>query len=160
MGLAIDHPHGHDRRTTSAVVPARVAYPLRGEVVGEGVGGEFSTGTAIEHVTEWQPEHKLAFAVEQDVPGMRELSPYEHVHSPHVVGYFVTTTTSFELSPLADGRTQIVERTAHELKLNPVFYWLPLARYIVHLNNTRVLTHIAHSAERAYRGSQAALNLD
>jgi uncharacterized membrane protein YhaH (DUF805 family) len=141
-----------------------VAYPLRGGVEGEGIGamrrGEFSTGTAIERVTEWQPERKLAFVVEQDVPGMRELSPYEHVHSPHVVGYFVTTTTSFELSPLADGRTQIVEHTAHELKLNPVFYWLPLARYIVHLNNTRVLTHIAHSAERAYRGSQAVFNLD
>ena len=34
-----------------------VAYPLRGEVLGEGVGavrhGEFSTGTAVERVTEW-----------------------------------------------------------------------------------------------------------
>jgi uncharacterized membrane protein YhaH (DUF805 family) len=138
-----------------------VAYPLRGDVLGEGVGtlrrGEFSTGTAIERVTEWLPERKLAFVVEQDVPGMRELSPYEHAHSPHVVGYFVTTSTSFELLPVAEGRTQIVERTAHELKLNPVFYWLPLTRYIVHLNNTRVLTHVARLAERRYRESHTAI---
>src|SRR5262249_35712104 len=44
-----------------------VAYPLRGEVRGEGVGamrlGEFSTGTAIERVTEWVPNQKLAFVV-------------------------------------------------------------------------------------------------
>jgi uncharacterized membrane protein YhaH (DUF805 family) len=57
-----------------------VAYPLRGEIRGEGVGamrfGEFSTGTAIERVTEWMPNQKLAFVVVRDIPGMRELSPY------------------------------------------------------------------------------------
>src|SRR6185295_10685078 len=66
-----------------------VAYPIRGEVIGEGVGavrrGEFSTGTAMERVTEWEPNRKLAFAVETDIPAMHELSPYEHVHAPHVI---------------------------------------------------------------------------
>ena len=40
-----------------------VAYPLRGEIIGEGVGaerhGEFSTGTALERVTEWIHNRKL-----------------------------------------------------------------------------------------------------
>ena len=49
-----------------------VAHPIRGDVIGEGVGalrhGEFSTGIAIERVTEWVPNRKLAFVVEQDVP--------------------------------------------------------------------------------------------
>jgi hypothetical protein len=132
-----------------------IAYPLRGRILGEGVGavrrGEFSTGVALERVTEWIPNRKLAFVVVSDVPGMRELSLYEHVHAPHVAGYFLTTETSFELLPLADGRTEIVERTSHQLRLEPVFYWLPMARWVVHANNTRVLTHIGHEAERGYR---------
>ena len=132
-----------------------VAYPLRGEVVGEGVGavryGEFSTGTAIERVTEWVPTQKLAFVVVRDIPGMRELSPYEHVHAPHVIGYFRTTSTSFELVRRSDGGTDIIERTSHELRLDPVPYWLPMARWIVRQNNARVLLHIRSHAERGAR---------
>ena len=133
-----------------------VAYPLGGEIIGEGVGavrrGEFSTGTALERVAEWEPNRKLAFVVVTDVPAMRELSPYRHVHAPHVVGYFSTTYTSFELLPLADGGTQVVERTSHELRLEPALYWLPLARWVLHENNTRVLTYIRRHAERSVRG--------
>jgi uncharacterized membrane protein YhaH (DUF805 family) len=132
-----------------------VAYPLGGEITGEGVGavrrGEFSTGTAIEQVTEWIAQRKLTFVVLNDVPSMRELSPYQHVHAPHVVGYFRTTSTSFELLPQPGGQTQIVERTSHELKLDPLFYWLPLARWMVHENNARVLAHIRGQAERSFR---------
>jgi hypothetical protein len=129
-----------------------VAYPLRGEVIGEGVGasriGEFSTGTAVERVTEWIPNRKLAFTVLRDVPAMRELSPYEHVHAPHVIGYFDTNYTSFELLPQQNGRTEVIERTSHSLKLEPILYWLPLVRWVVHRNNARVLTHIKHQAAR------------
>jgi hypothetical protein len=130
-----------------------VAYPLSGELLGEGVGatrrGVFSTGTAIERVTEWIPNRKLAFAVLTDVPAMRELSPYEHVHAPHVVGYFNSRLTSFELVPRSDGGTDVVERTSHELKLEPVLYWLPVARWVVQQNNARVLAHIRRQAERS-----------
>jgi len=136
-----------------------VAYPLRGEVIGEGIGatrlGEFSTGTAIERMTEWMPNRKLAFVVVRDIPGMRELSPYEHVHAPHVVGYFRTIATSFELVPRFDGGTDIVERTSHELRLDPVPYWLPMAQWIVRQNNARVLAHIRTHAERSLRALNA-----
>jgi len=57
-----------------------------------------------------------------DVPAMRELSPYRDVHAPHVVGYFNSKHTSFELVPRSDGGTDIIERTSHELKLEPVRY--------------------------------------
>jgi uncharacterized membrane protein YhaH (DUF805 family) len=132
-----------------------VAYPLRGEVIGEGVGatrrGEFSTGSAIERVTEWEPNRKFAFVVVEDIPAMRELSPYEHVHAPHVVGYFRTMHTSFELVSRPDGHTEIIERTSHELRLDPALYWLPIARWVVHENNARVLAHIRRHAERSVR---------
>ena len=116
--------------------------------------GEFSTGTAIERVTEWVPNRKLAFVVLNDVPAMRELSPYRHVHAPHVVGYFRTISTSFELLQHPDGRTEIIERTSHELKLDPILYWLPLARWVIHANNARILAHIMRQAERNFGTSR------
>jgi uncharacterized membrane protein YhaH (DUF805 family) len=129
-----------------------VAYPVRGEVIGEGVGairvGEFSTGISRQRVTEWVPGRKLAFVVLDDIPAMQELSPHTHVHAPHVTGYFRTRQTSFELVPRADGGTDIIERTAHELRLEPLPYWLPLARWVVAVNNARVLAHIKRHAER------------
>jgi uncharacterized membrane protein YhaH (DUF805 family) len=136
-----------------------VAYPMRGEIDGEGAGairrGVFSTGVAIERITEWVSERKFAFVVVSDVPGMREISPYEHVHAPHVAGYFLTDGTSFELVPLADGSTRIIEHTSHQLRLDPALYWLPMARFIVHENNARVLAHIKRQAERAVQASSA-----
>lgn len=130
-----------------------VAYPVRGEVIGEGVGatriGVFSTGVSRQRVTEWVPGRKLAFTVLDDIPAMHELSPHAHVHAPHVVGYFRTIQTSFELVPRADGGTDILERTSHALRLEPVLYWLPLARRVVAENNARVLAHIKRQAERS-----------
>jgi uncharacterized membrane protein YhaH (DUF805 family) len=130
-----------------------MAYPLGGRITGEGVGatrlGAFSTGTTLERVTEWQPGRKITFTVLNDVPAMRELSPYEHVYAPHALGYFTTMDMSFELLPLGDGRTRLIERTSHTLRLEPVLYWLPLARIMLDQNNARVLEHIRRQAEAA-----------
>jgi hypothetical protein len=49
----------------------------------------------------------------------------------------------------SDGHTDVIERTSHELRLEPVLYWLPLARWVVHENNARVLAHIRRHAERS-----------
>ena len=129
-----------------------LAYPVRGEVIGEGIGsirlGEFSTGVVVERVTEWIANRKLAFILLNEVPSMRELSPYAEVHAPHVVGYFRTTNTSFELLDLAEGGSEVIERTSHQLRLEPVLYWLPLARWVVQANNARVLAHLKRQAEK------------
>ena len=148
-----------DRIDERLALPFRlgVAYPVRGEIVGEGVGavryGEFSTGTAIERVTEWEQHRKLAFVVERDVPAMRELSPYEHVHAPHAVGYFTTGTTRFALAPCADGAVELTLTTTHEIRLDPILYWMPLARFMVTENNARVLAHIRNQSERSRRAA-------
>ena len=102
-------------------------------------------------MTEWIPNRKLTFVVVHDVPAMRELSPYQHVHAPHISGYMRTKQTSFELSARSDGHTEVIERTSHELKLEPLAYWLPVARWVVHENNARVLAHIRRHAERGAR---------
>jgi hypothetical protein len=130
-----------------------VAYPVRATILGRGVGairlGVFSTGVARERITVWSPGRELAFAVLDSPPAMHEMSPYHTVHAPHIRGYFTTLETRFVLEPLPGGKTRIVEHTEHVLKLEPVLYWMPLARLIVHENNARVLTHIKSQAERA-----------
>ena len=129
-----------------------LAYPVRGRISGEGVGaerlGQFSTGIAHERITEWTPARRLAFRVESQPPAMTEFSPYEEVHAPHVQGYFETETTRFDLQPLPGGRTRLVVQASHTLRLDPVLYWEPMARWTVRRNTVRVLRHIRDAAER------------
>ena len=130
-----------------------LAYPMSGSIHGSGVGaireGVFSTGVAHERVTEWQPPARLSFDVLSDPPTMRELSPYQQVHAPHVNGYFVTLNARFTITPLANGHTRLTLDTRHELNLNPYVYWLPIVKWAVHTNKTRVLRHFAAQAEAA-----------
>src|SRR5262245_55617636 len=135
-----------------------LVHPLRGRLGGAGVGahcdGEVSTGTAVERITESVPNHRLAFLVLNDVPTLRELSPYDHVHAPHVVGYFATTVASFELEDRGTQITKLTLRSTHVLRLEPTLYWLPLVKWVVEENKTRVLRHIRLVAERPVESVQ------
>jgi hypothetical protein len=128
-----------------------LAYPVRGEIVGTGVGsirrGVFSTGVAYERVTEWEPQRKLSFIVLSDPPMLNEISPYQHVYAAHVVGYFKTKDARFEITTLADGRTRLTLSTRHELDLEPALYWMPITKWAIHENKMRVLHHFARQAE-------------
>lgn len=129
-----------------------LAYPIRGRLVGTGVGairlGEFSTGIARERVTTWLPGHELAFVVLHQPPAMEEMSPYRRVHSPHVSGYFDTGETRFSLVPLPDGGTRVRIAARHVLRIDPALYWEPVARLAIRLNLSRVLEDIKAKAER------------
>lgn len=59
----------------------------------------------------------------------------------------LTTSTSFELVSLAGDRTRIVERTSHEIRLEPILYWMPMAQWAVDANNGRVLAFLKKGAE-------------
>lgn len=128
-----------------------LAYPMSGTITGSGIGaireGVFSTGVAYERVTEWEPGSRLSFVVLSDPPTMRELSPYQTVHAPHVIGYFRTLDARFTITPLANGHTRLSLATQHELDLSPAFYWSPMAKWAVHTNKVRVLAHFAQQAE-------------
>lgn len=130
---------------------AGLAYAVGGRIVEPRVGGErlgaFSTGLARERITAWEPERRLAFAVVSQPPAMEEMSPYRRVHAPHVDGYFVTAATSFELRSLPGDRTRLTARASHVLRLDPVLYWEPLARWAIRANTSRVLRHIRDMAE-------------
>ena len=133
---------------------AGLSYPVRAEILGSGGAGAerrgyFSTGLARERITEWVPARRLAFAVIEQPPAMEEMSPYRRVHAPHVSGYFDTVETRFELTPLAGGETRLTITASHVLRLDPVLYWEPLARWAVRSNMSRVLRDIEAKAQAA-----------
>lgn len=129
-----------------------LAYPIRGRLVGTGVGairlGEFSTGIAREQVTTWMPGRELAFVVLHQPPAMEEMSPYRRVHSPHVSDYFDTGETRFSLEPLPGGGTRVRIAAHHMLRIDPALYWEPVARLAIGLNFSRVLEDIKAKAEQ------------
>ncbi|HEY0313548.1 MAG TPA: SRPBCC family protein [Allosphingosinicella sp.] len=131
---------------------AGLAYPLRGKLLGSGVGavriGVFSTGLARERVTEWVPGRRLAFRVLSQPPAMEEMSPYRRVHAPHVSGYFETGETRFTLTPLPGGGTRLTVAASHVLRIDPIPYWEPLARWAASANSRRVLADLKRKAER------------
>ena len=143
-------------------VPFRwgLAYPMRGEIFGTGVGairrGVFSTGVAYERVTEWVPARKLSFIVLSDPPTMREMSPYARVHAPHAEGYFRTLDARFTITPLSDRKTRLTLATRHELDLEPVLYWMPIAEWATHANKVRVLGHFRDQAEASNQRAAAS----
>lgn len=129
-----------------------LAYPLRGQLVGKGVGarrfGIFSTGIAIERVTQWAPGRRLTFEVLTQPPAMDETSPHQIVHAPHVDGYFQTGETQFELEPISANTTRLTIRAAHRLRIDPIIYWEPIARWAIRENTRRVLRDLAARSER------------
>lgn len=129
-----------------------LAYPLSGHLDRSGVGarrfGVFSTGIAIERVTEWAPGRRLAFEVLTQPPAMKETSPHQTVHAPHVEGYFETGETQFDLEPISANTTRLTIRAAHRLKIDPIIYWEPIALLAVRENTRRVLRDIAARSER------------
>ena len=140
---------------------AGLAHPLRGRLLGEGVGadriGYFSTGVARERITQWRPGRRLAFALLSQPPAMEEMSPYREVHAPHVHGYFDTGETQFDLEPLPDGQTRLSVSASHVLRIDPVLYWQPIARWAVRENAGRVLRFVKHRSEEAAGPARSAI---
>lgn len=128
-----------------------LAYPERAHFSGRGVGairtGYFSTGEAREQITDWKEGRLLGFMVLSQPPAMKEMSPYRHVHAPHVVGYFETGETQFEIQTVGERQTRLTIRAAHRLRINPVVYWEPIARWAASSNTRRVLRDIKAKSE-------------
>jgi hypothetical protein len=144
---------------TELAFRAGVAYPLRARIDGRGVGAvrrcEFSTGAFVEPITVWDPPRRLAFDVREQPPGLRELSPYDNVHAPHVAGYLRSKRGEFRLQALPDGGTRLEGSTFYELDVFPRWYWSPYADAIIESIHQRVLRHIKGLAEAARASSRA-----
>ncbi len=128
-----------------------IAYPIEAVIEGEGIGAvrrcRFSTGDFVEPITHWDPPRRLAFTVESMPHPMQEISPYRHVHPPHLEGFLVSERGEFLLTTDPDGRTRLRGTTWYRQHLWPQFYWTRFSDYLIHTIHRRVLDHIKFEAE-------------
>jgi len=106
-----------------------VAYPIRSEITGHGVGAVrhciFSTGPFVEPIEVWD--------------------------EPHLHGYFVSEQGQFLLTTLPDGRTRLEGATWYHNAMWPATYWHLWSDYVIHKIHSRVLEHIRAEAEAKSR---------
>ena len=144
---------------TEAMFKTGIAYPIRAEMHGSGVGAErhcvFSTGAFVEPITVWDEPRLLAFGVSGQPPAMEELSIYRNLHPPHLDNYFVAKRGQFELKPLPDGTTLLEGTTWYQNRYWPAPYWHVWSDYVIDEIHNRVLLHIKSLAEQ---DSQKARN--
>ena len=129
-----------------------IAYPIRAEIHGRGVGAVrycvFSTGPFVEPITDWVPGRRLAFGVDSQPAPMAEWSPYANVSPPHLDGWMISRRGEFRLVALPGNRTRLEGSTWYQMRLAPASYWAMFGDGIVHAIHDRVLTHIKHNAEQ------------
>ena len=131
---------------------AGISYPVEARIEGTGVGAcrycWFNTGPFVEPITVWDEPHLLAFDVVDDPPPMTELSIYEHVHAPHVDGFFRSRNGQFKLTALDHGGTLLEGTTWYTHDIWPTWYWRLWSDGILHRIHYRVLDHIKRESER------------
>jgi uncharacterized membrane protein YhaH (DUF805 family) len=139
---------------------AGIAYPIRAEINGTGVGAMrrciFSTGPFEEPITVWDEPRLLKFDVEKNPAPLNELTPYGHIDPPHLHGYFISHGGQFLLTALPGRQTRLEGTTWYHHSMWPATYWHWWSDYVIHKIHTRVLNHIRERAETASTQALAA----
>jgi uncharacterized membrane protein YhaH (DUF805 family) len=134
---------------------AGIAYPIRAEITGHGVGAVrhciFSTGPFAEPIEVWDEPRLLKFGVTANPAPLNELSPYGNIQPPHLHGYFISKQGQFLLTALPGGRTRLEGTTWYQHTMWPAAYWHLWSDYIIHKIHLRVLEHIRVEVETASR---------
>jgi len=129
-----------------------IACPLRARIEGAGVGAirhcEFTTGDFVEPITVWDEPRRLAFDVREQPDPMVELSPWRHVHPPHMHDRSLASRRGeFLLVPLPGGGTRLEGRTWYTFDMHPQAYWTLWSDLSIHKVHRRVLDHVKRLAE-------------
>jgi hypothetical protein len=128
-----------------------IAYPVRAEIRGNGVGAvrycEFSTGAFVEPIEVWDEPRRLAFRVTANPPALQELSPWGGIRPPHVQGFLVSRRGQFLLTGLPGGRTRLEGTTWYQHGLYPAGYWRLWSDWIIHRIHLRVLEQVKQLSE-------------
>jgi hypothetical protein len=131
---------------------AGIAYPVRAEMRGTGLGAErhcvFSTGAFVEPIQVWDEPRRLKFSVTSNPPPLQEWTLYSHVEPPHLHGFLMSEGGQFLLTPLPNGGTRLEGTTWYQHGLWPAAYWHVWSDAIIHRIHLRVLRHIRDGAER------------
>jgi hypothetical protein len=130
---------------------AGIAYPIRAEMHGAGVGAVrhcvFSTGAFVEPIEVWDEPHLLKFSVISNPAPMEEWTPYSRIDTPHLHGFLVSEGGQFLLTPLPNGGTRLEGTTWYQHGLWPSQYWRLWSDEIIHKIHLRVLRHIRDEVE-------------
>ena len=136
---------------TETIFKTGIAYPIRADIVGQGVGAVrhcvFSTGEFVEPITVWDEPRLLSFSVSGQPPAMEEMSIYSDLHPPHVEHYLISRRGQFELKALPDGTTLLEGTTWYQNRFWPGVYWHLWSDAIIHRIHQRVLMHIKNLSE-------------
>ncbi len=134
---------------------AGIAYPIRAEMRGTGIGAErhcvFSTGAFVEPIQVWDEPRLLKFSVTSNPPPMEEWTLYSHVEPPHLHGFLVSEGGQFLLTSLANRATRLEGTTWYRHGLWPAAYWQVWSDAIIHKIHLRVLRHIRDEVEKTAR---------
>jgi uncharacterized membrane protein YhaH (DUF805 family) len=141
---------------TEMLFRAGIAYPIRAEISGRGVGAMrrcvFSTGPFLEPIKVWDEPRLLQFGVSASPAPLNELTPYGHIEPRHLHGYFDSEQGQFLLTALPDGGTRLEGTTSYRNAMWPAAYWHIWSDYIIHSIHKRVLNHIKQAAEHSRAG--------
>ena len=129
-----------------------VSYPTDATIQGRGEGAirycNFTTGSFVEPITNWDEPHLLQFdVIEQPIP-MNEMNPFWDIHPKHLDGYFLSKKGQFRLTALSENKTFLEGTTWYTLDITPVVYWRQWSDFIIHRIHRRVLNHIKLESER------------
>src|SRR5207302_9078608 len=106
---------------------AGIAYPIRAEISGHGVGAVrhcvFSTGPFAEPIEVWDEPRLLKFGVTANPAPLNELSPYGNIQPPHLHGYFVSKQGQFLLTALPGDRTRLECTIGYQHTMWPATNW-------------------------------------
>jgi hypothetical protein len=138
-----------------------IACPVRARIVGTGIGAvrhcEFTTGDFVEPITAWEEPRRLAFDVTSQPDPMVELSPWRHVHPPHLHDQSLRSRRGeFRLVALPGDRTRLEGRTWYTFAMHPQAYWTRWSDLAIHAIHRRVLDHVRRLAEQDAREAPAA----
>ncbi|MES1250191.1 MAG: hypothetical protein ABUL46_05870, partial [Chitinophaga rupis] len=111
---------------TEFIFKTGIAYPINATITGRGVGAvrhcNFSTGSFVEPITNWEEPTLLRFSVDEQPEPMKEISFYD-IHPTHLHGYWVSQQGQFRLIKLANGQTLLEGTTWYVNKIKPGLYW-------------------------------------
>jgi hypothetical protein len=110
--------------------------PIRAEgpkaAVGDRVRCVYDEGYVVKQITRYEPGRRLAFRVVEQTLFPDELTLRDG---------------SFELLPIAGGRTQVVLTTRYARRLSPTAEWGPIERAVLHSLHGHVLEGMRRQAE-------------
>lgn len=135
---------------SSWILKTGVAYPIKAEIKGHGVGAVrhciFSTGPFVEPIEVWDAPRLLKFSVQAQPHPMKELTPYE-IAPPHLDHFLRSRAGQFLLVPLASGGTRLEGTTWYTHEIWPAQYWQLWSDYVIHQIHHSVLDHIKNLSE-------------